>query len=54
VRDRDYTVRLRKRVGPAVDRYEILIESANDAGPPPDGGYVRVTTSAEAGPSKRS
>jgi len=55
VRDRDYTVRLRKRVDPAVDRYEILIESANDAGPPPDGGYVRVTNirgswTVEAGP----
>ena len=43
VRDRDYTVRLRKRVDPAAHRYEILIESANDAGPPPGGGYVRVT-----------
>ena len=55
VRDRDYTVRLRKHVDPAVDRYEILIESANDAGPPPDGGYVRVTNirgtwTVEAGP----
>jgi len=55
VRDRDYTVRLRKRVDPAVDRYEILIESANDAGPPPGGGYVRVTNirgswTVEAGP----
>ena len=55
VRDRDYTVRLRKRVDPAVDRYEILIESANDAGPPPDRGYVRVTNirgswTVEAGP----
>jgi ribosome-associated toxin RatA of RatAB toxin-antitoxin module len=55
VRDRDYTVRLRKRVDPALDRYEILIESANDAGPPPDGSYVRVTNirgswTVEAGP----
>ena len=55
VRDRDYTVRLRKRVDPAGDRYEILIESANDAGPPPDGSYVRVTNihgswTVEAGP----
>ena len=55
VRDRDYTVRLRKRVDPAVDRYEILIESANDAGPPPDRSYVRVTNirgkwTVEAGP----
>lgn len=43
VRDRDYTVRLRKRVDPAAHRYEMLIESADDAGPPPDGSYVRVT-----------
>ncbi len=42
-RDRDYTVRLRKRVDPAAQRYEVLIASANDAGPPPDGSYVRVT-----------
>ena len=55
VRDRDYTVRLHKRVDPAVDRYEILIESANDAGPPPDRSHVRVTNihgswTVEAGP----
>jgi ribosome-associated toxin RatA of RatAB toxin-antitoxin module len=43
VRDRDYTVRLRKRVDPEAYRYDIQIESANDAGPPPGGGYVRVT-----------
>jgi ribosome-associated toxin RatA of RatAB toxin-antitoxin module len=43
VRDRDYTVRSRRRVDPATHRYEILIESANDAGPPPDGSHVRVT-----------
>jgi hypothetical protein len=30
-------------VDPATHRYEILIESANDAGPPPDGSHVRVT-----------
>jgi ribosome-associated toxin RatA of RatAB toxin-antitoxin module len=43
VQDRDYTVRLRKQVDPAANRYEILIESANDAGPPPDRSHVRVT-----------
>jgi ribosome-associated toxin RatA of RatAB toxin-antitoxin module len=43
VRDRDYTVRLRKLVDPAANRYVILIESANDAGPLPDGSHVRVT-----------
>jgi ribosome-associated toxin RatA of RatAB toxin-antitoxin module len=55
VQDRDYTVRLRKRVDPAAHRYEILIESANDAGPPPDGSHVRVTNirgswTVESGP----
>jgi ribosome-associated toxin RatA of RatAB toxin-antitoxin module len=43
VKDRDYTIRFRKRVDPATHRYEIFIESANDAGPPPDGSHVRVT-----------
>ena len=41
-RDRDYTVRLRKRVDVAAERYEILFASTNDAGPPPDGRHVRV------------
>jgi len=44
VRDRDYTVRFRRRVDPAAHRYEIFIETANEAGPPPDGSHVRVTT----------
>jgi ribosome-associated toxin RatA of RatAB toxin-antitoxin module len=43
VRDRDYTIRFRRRMDQATHRYEIFIESANDAGPPPDGSYVRVT-----------
>lgn len=43
VRDRDYTIRFRRRMDPATHRYEILIESANDAGPPPDSSHVRVT-----------
>jgi dihydroceramide fatty acyl 2-hydroxylase len=41
--DRDYTVRLRKRVDPAKQRYEITFTSANDAGPPPDDRHVRVS-----------
>ena len=41
-RDRDYTVRLRKRINAVAQRYEILFTSANDAGPPPDGRHVRV------------
>lgn len=43
VKDRDYTIRLRRRVDGATHRYEVTIESANDAGPPPDGTHVRVT-----------
>ena len=43
VRDRDYTVRFRRRVDPVAHRYEVFIEGANEAGPPPDGSYVRVT-----------
>ncbi len=42
VRDRDYTVRLRKSVDPAAQRYEIVIVGANDLGPPADGSHVRV------------
>ena len=41
-RDRDYTVRLRKQVDAAAQRYAIQFATANDAGPPPDGGHVRV------------
>ena len=43
VKDRDYTVRLRKSVDPAAQRYVILIVSANELGPPADGSHVRVT-----------
>jgi len=43
VRDRDYTVRFRRRMDPIANRYEIVIEGANDAGPPPDGSHIRVT-----------
>lgn len=41
-RDRDYTVRLRKRVDQEAQRYEIMFAIANEAGPPPDGSHVRV------------
>ncbi len=41
-RDRDYTVRLRKRVDKEAQRYEIVFASANEAGPPPNGSHVRV------------
>ena len=44
VRDRDYTVRFRRRIDATNHRYEISIEGANDAGPPPDGSHVRVTS----------
>jgi ribosome-associated toxin RatA of RatAB toxin-antitoxin module len=40
--DRDYTVRLRKRVDTVAQRYEIDFASANDVGPPPDSGHQRV------------
>jgi ribosome-associated toxin RatA of RatAB toxin-antitoxin module len=42
VRDRDYTVRIRRRVDPKAQRYEITFTSANEAGPPPDSRHVRV------------
>jgi hypothetical protein len=41
-RDRDYTVRLQKRVDAAAQRYEVAFATANDAGPPPDRHHVRV------------
>lgn len=41
-RDRDYTVRVRKRVDAAAQRYEIFFEAANDSGPPSDGSHLRV------------
>jgi len=41
-KDRDYTVRLQKRVDPSAQRYEIFFTNANEAGPPPDSRYVRV------------
>jgi len=44
VRDRDYTVRIRRRVDPKAQRYEITFTSANEAGPPPDSRYVRVNS----------
>jgi ribosome-associated toxin RatA of RatAB toxin-antitoxin module len=43
-RDRDYTVRIRRRMDPTSQRYEISFATANDAGPPPDGHHVRVAS----------
>jgi hypothetical protein len=40
--DRDYTVRLVKRVDAEAQRYEIAFWTANDAGPPPNKHHVRV------------
>src|SRR5262245_58529405 len=42
--DRDYTVRLRKRVDAEEQRYEILFVTANDAGPPPTKHHIRVSS----------
>lgn len=41
-RDRDYTVRLQKRVDVETHRYEVVFATANDAGPPPDRDHIRV------------
>jgi ribosome-associated toxin RatA of RatAB toxin-antitoxin module len=41
-RDRDYTVRLQKRVDPGTQRYEVAFATANDAGPPPNQDHIRV------------
>ena len=43
-RDRDYTVRIQRRVDAGAQRYQITFTSANEAGPPPDGHHVRVKT----------
>jgi hypothetical protein len=42
--DRDYTVRLLKRVEVEEQRYEILFLTANDAGPPPTKHHIRVSS----------
>lgn len=41
-RDRDYTVRLQKRIDQEAQRYQVVFAIANEAGPPPDKGHVRV------------
>ena len=41
-KDRDYTVRLQKRVDADAQRYEVAFATANDAGPPPDKNHIRV------------
>jgi hypothetical protein len=43
-RDRDYTVRLQKRVDADAQRYEIAFATANDAGPPPNQQHIRVAS----------
>jgi hypothetical protein len=42
VKDRDYTVRIRKNVDHATRVYETDFETVNALGPPLDDGYVRV------------
>jgi len=42
VSDRDYAVRLHKRVDAAAQRYEIDFATANDLAPPSDGRHERV------------
>ena len=44
VRDRDYTMRIRRRVDRNAQRYEITFTIANEAGPPVDRHYVRVNS----------
>lgn len=44
VQDRDYTVRLEKRVDPSARRYEILFATANELGAPPDPKHFRIST----------
>jgi Polyketide cyclase / dehydrase and lipid transport len=44
VRDRDYTVRLRRRVDLESQRYEVAFVTANEAGPLPDKNHIRVPT----------
>jgi len=41
-KDRDYTVRIRRRVDRKAQRYEMTFTSANEAGPPADRRHVRV------------
>jgi ribosome-associated toxin RatA of RatAB toxin-antitoxin module len=41
-RDRDYTVRLQRRVDAEAQRYEIVFVTANEAGPPPDRDHIRI------------
>ncbi len=43
VKDRDYTVRVRRSADPVTRVFESVFETANDAGPPEDASHVRVT-----------
>jgi hypothetical protein len=42
VSDRDYTVRVRRSFDAASERTQLRCESANELGPPPARGYVRI------------
>ncbi|HEX2573163.1 MAG TPA: START domain-containing protein [Polyangia bacterium] len=42
VSDRDYTIRIRRVYDPARQRTQFRAETANELGPPPAHGYVRV------------
>jgi ribosome-associated toxin RatA of RatAB toxin-antitoxin module len=42
VRDRDYTIRLRRTAFPETGRFEVTFRSEPGAGPPEDDGHVRV------------
>jgi ribosome-associated toxin RatA of RatAB toxin-antitoxin module len=44
VRDRDYTMRIRRYVDLKAHRYAITFTSANEAGPPADSHHVRVNS----------
>jgi ribosome-associated toxin RatA of RatAB toxin-antitoxin module len=44
VRDRDYTMRIRRYVDLKAQRYAITFTSANEAGPPADSHHVRVNS----------
>jgi ribosome-associated toxin RatA of RatAB toxin-antitoxin module len=42
VRDRDYTVRVRRQMDPAAQRYEMAFASTDDLAPPLNVAYVRI------------
>lgn len=46
VRDRDYTVRVRRRMDPARQRYEAVFASVDHMGPAPNNAYIRARSIA--------